>query len=246
MEHACAISAVKELYGQKPAWSEEDKETLLGIEQCIYDNIANIGTVNKVRYVDWLKSLKERVQPQSKQEWKQENTSDLTDFENAMMHIGDSFFGQHAGLDPNNTNAIKEQANLLLELIPSKEWSEKDNRLLNDAISLADECDDFELRDWLKSLKDRVQIQPMQEWSEENSIRLQRIIDFLWYNRKGDTDTIYQQEQDIEWLKSLRPQNRWKPSDEQMSLLEELVEDNNQRYFYTILRSLYQDLKKLK
>jgi hypothetical protein len=41
-------------------------------------------------------------------------------------------------------------------------------------------------------------------WSEEDSARLQRIIDFLWYNRKGDTDTIYQQEQDIDWLKSLK------------------------------------------
>ena len=41
-------------------------------------------------------------------------------------------------------------------------------------------------------------------WSEEDSVRLQRIIDFLWHNRKGDTDTIYQQEQDIDWLKSLK------------------------------------------
>jgi len=41
-------------------------------------------------------------------------------------------------------------------------------------------------------------------WSEDDSVRLQRIIDFLWYNRKGDTDTIYQQEQDIDWLKSLK------------------------------------------
>ena len=42
------------------------------------------------------------------------------------------------------------------------------------------------------------------KWSEEDSIRLQRIIDFLWKNRKGDTDTIFQQEQDIAWLKSLK------------------------------------------
>ena len=41
-------------------------------------------------------------------------------------------------------------------------------------------------------------------WSEEDSVRLERIIDVLWYNRKGDTDTIYQQEQDIDWLKSLK------------------------------------------
>ena len=34
-------------------------------------------------------------------------------------------------------------------------WSERDEELLNDAISLADECDDIELRDWLKSIKER-------------------------------------------------------------------------------------------
>lgn len=33
-------------------------------------------------------------------EEKQENTGDLTDFENAMMHIRGSFFGDNAGLDP--------------------------------------------------------------------------------------------------------------------------------------------------
>ena len=61
------------------------------------------------------------------------------------------------------------------------------------------------------------------EWSEEDSKRLQRIIDFLWYNRKGDTDTIYQQEQDIEWLKSLRPQNHWKPTNEQLIELRRVI-----------------------
>ena len=30
------------------------------------------------------------------------------------------------------------------------------------------------------------------------------IIDFLWKNRKGDTDGIYQQEQDIKWLRTLK------------------------------------------
>ena len=110
--------------------------------------------------IEWLKSLKDRVHPQSKREWKQENTSDLTDFENAMMHIGDSFFGQHAGLDPNNTNAIKEQANLLLELIPSKEWSEKDEEMFDYALNMIEwysgKIKNNKSRlvsDWLKSLK---------------------------------------------------------------------------------------------
>jgi len=39
------------------------------------------------------------------------------------------------------------------------------------------------------------------EWSEDDATRFQRIIDFLWYNRKGDTDTIYQ---DIDWLKTVK------------------------------------------
>ena len=39
-------------------WSEEDEKILHGIEQCVYDNVANIGTVNKVKYIDFLESLR--------------------------------------------------------------------------------------------------------------------------------------------------------------------------------------------
>jgi len=89
-------------------------------------------------------------------------------------------------------------------------WSEEDEvKLINiinffDSSSTAKLCPTRrnEAIAWLKSLKGRIQQNP--KWNEEDSIRLQRIIDFLWYNRKGDTDTIYQQEQDIEWLKSLK------------------------------------------
>ena len=86
------------------------------------------------------------------------------------------------------------------------------------------------------------------KWSEEDSKRLQRIIDFLWYNRKGDTDTIYQQEQDIDWLKSLRPQNHWKPSDEQMEALNAMILNGGLSYVNqnATLIELYNELKKLK
>ena len=68
------------------------------------------------------------------------------------------------------------------------------------------------------------------EWSEEDEKRIQRIYDFLWKNRKGDTDTIYQIEKDAEWLKSLRPQPKV-----ELTLLDEniieaavaFVEQNN-------------------
>lgn len=51
----------------------------------------------------------------------------------------------------------------------------------------------------------------------------------------------------IDWLKSLRPQNRWKPSDKQMQALSDA--GNSFRPFeegHKILWSLYNDLKKLK
>ena len=98
-----------------------------------------------------------------------------------MMHIGGSFFGENAGLDPNDTNAIKEQANLLLELVPKQEWSEEDGKMLNSAIYAC------------KYMVDNF----------ENSTK--------------------QYEDAITWLKSLRSQNRWKPSDEQMKMVDKII-----------------------
>ena len=84
------------------------------------------------------------------------------------------------------------------------------------------------------------------EWSEEDSVRLQRIIDFLWYNRKGDTDAIYQQEQDIDWLKSLKPQNTWKPTDLQLVCLSDAIERyNSEGYPADVLKTLLRQLKKI-
>ena len=46
-------------------------------------------------------------------------------------------------------------------------------------------------------------------------------------------------EEIINWLKSLKPQKRWKPSKEQMEELERITRGNS----YPYLSSLYQDLK---
>ena len=57
--------------------------------------------------------------------------------------------------------------------------------------------------------------------------------------------TIYQIEKDVDWLKSLRPQPHWKPSEEQMKALDMAIGQ-----VWTIqdkdrLLSLYRELKKL-
>ena len=240
-----------ELVEQKPAWSEEDErlcQCIIEDQEEALDKVRNdkyghseiISDLKEMYHerINFLKSLKERIQPQ-KQEWKQENTGDLTDFENAMMHIGDSFFGKHAGLNPNDTNAIKEQANLLLELVPKQEWSEEDEKRLKRAIHIfEDNLENFEntgindeidesLISWLKSLKERVQ--PMQEWSEEDRLHYMNVLEALEYVKgcKSDYDKIEAAKSDIAWLKSLRPQN-WTKEDREryISCLQRLSTGN--------------------
>lgn len=65
---------------------------------------------------------------------------------------------------------------------------------------------------WLNSIKDRVQ--PKQEWSKDDKKQLDRAIYMM--EQLGMTkswDDVYN------WLKSLKPQKHWKPSEEQMSML---------------------------
>lgn len=84
------------------------------------------------------------------------------------------------------------------------------------------------------------------EWSGEDFKRIDYICDFIWKNRKGDTDEIYQQEQDVKWLKSLKQRIGWKPSKEQIHAFEQVYEWYNNNFAPSeTLTSLYNDLKKL-
>ena len=108
--------------------------------------------------------------------------------------------------------AIKEQRDLLFEKMEEAgyEWDAEKKEL--------------KIIDWSKHIKYEPNSPSITEekpvnWSEEDKIRLDRICKTLWKNRKGDTDEIYQQEQDINWLKSLRFGKQWKPSKEQIIAL---------------------------
>ena len=94
-----------------------------------------------------------------------------------------------------------------------------------------------ELEKELKSLPERFNLQPKQEWSEEDELQMQGIIDLL----PGLTIRH-------NWLKSLKgrvqPQRQWKPTEEQLKFLQHYADQNN--YDGTILTSLLNDLKKLK
>lgn len=252
------LKSLKSQPGQ--GWSKDDEVKLKSVCALIRNTSLSGNEGIEEFTIDWIRSLKDRVQPQSGKEWKQENTGDLTDFENAMMHIGESFFGQHAGLDPNDTNAVKEQANHLLELVPKQEWSEDDEQYLlvcKNALSkyqVTDKWDSNIISQWLDnrlgSLKDRAFPQ-QQEWSEEEKGNVDIIISRLEvdieYWKSRSKRRIDEDKRVIDWLKSLRPQNTWKPSKEQMNAFEQVYDWYNNNFAPSeTLTSLYNDLKKLK
>lgn len=135
------------------------------------------------------------------------------------------------------------------------EWSEEDEEYLEYVIGMVewyiiarDEPKRRKVKEWLKSLKERVQPQPRQEWSEEDNHLFQIIIDILdKEEHKGHlshTDLIAC----VKKLKSLRPQSQWKPSTEQIKGIECAIK--TLRHQLNVgdkrLNSLYDDLKKLR
>ena len=125
-------------------------------------------------------------------------------------------------------------------------WSEEDEkRLTKVLVTLNDVYASKELLNWVVSLKGRVQ--PKQEWSEEEKESIELLVNYIssladvmpynitippYNNRKRM----------LNFLKSLKPQSHWKPSDEQMDMLKIAVSTSNS----IVLDSLYNDLKKLR
>jgi len=97
---------------------------------------------------------------------------------------------------------------------------------------------------WLQSLKDRVQPQPKQEWSEEDekiSNALYESIDFLSLKSFG-----FSEDEVCDWLKSLKAQTHWKPSEKQMKWLKDVIDTVPMTCRQQLpLESLYNDLKNL-
>lgn len=119
-----------------------------------------------------------------------------------------------------------------------QDWSEEDEKLYTSALwHIKNSCGnggkdsgEYEVYNWLKSIKDRVQPQPKQEWSQEDTKRIQRIHDFIWKNRKGDTDEIFQQEQDANWLMTFVPQPKQELTEEDKEVLNTIISDVTRTY----------------
>lgn len=104
------------------------------------------------------------------------------------------------------------------------------------------------LQGWYDALEKQNEQNPA--WSEEDEKMLDYALDMIeWYGGKNEDKSRLVSD----WLKSLRPQNRWKPSDEQMDALEHFVRSIGESGYASpydanlkLVHSLLNDLKKLK
>ena len=175
---------------QKPAWSEEDEVKINRIVACLENlNVADNDIL--LKDVDWLKSLKDRVQPQPNQEWSEEDE--------------------------------KIAKTIINEFEQSSEWYCANGLTKEDCIA------------WVNK-------QMHTKWSEEDKkkvnnlyVLLDQMVSFNMLSNKDATEFK-------DWLKSLRPQLQWKPSDEQMEALKHYVDTTMDGD----IDLLYQDLKELK
>ena len=100
----------------------------------------------------------------------------------------------------------------------------------------------------LESLKSRVK--QKQEWSEEDEQHIDSLLkrlDALCRNKFERTRFAISEDRD--WLKSLRPLKRWKPSDEHISLLQAIINEPNNAASEScqiVLKDILEQLKKLK
>ena len=145
-------------------------------------------------------------------------------------------------------------------------WSEEDERKFSDILALLRGGENYhyntpELFAWLKSLKDRVWSQSKQEWSEEDKKLWVHDDDIFLDAAKMIVEDSprrsyggVHKNQIIPWfyslrerLKTLRPQNTWKPSKEQMEALYDSIPQNVMEISKRemLLDSLYIDLRKL-
>ena len=138
-------------------------------------------------------------------------------------------------------------------------WSEEDENRLKVVITFVNSnpaqdpfYDKGCLKDWLKTLKDRVQPQPKSEWSEadeRNASYICAALDCYFRLREERNNTNGQEDLNKarNWLynklNSIKPQNIWKPSDGQMQAFKAAID---RLPHHEALHSLYIDLKKLK
>ena len=96
--------------------------------------------------------------------------------------------------------------------------------------------------EWDAEKKELKKVEQKPAWSEEDENRINRLIAYFEDKESftAEDDIVY-----ANWLKSLRPQKQWKPSEEQMATLEYYMHTLLATEHKEVLFGLYNDLKQL-
>ena len=234
---------------QKPTERSLEDDHIIGF---VYD------LLNEIEWKDkWAMSKEEclrrlnNYRPQKPAEWSKEDEENFKWF--------DKFFRAESVMAGGRD--IPQDKYLWFKSLrpqPKQEWSEEEKKMLARIIERGQsQIQMFETGllpehiNWLKSLPERFNLQPEQEWSEEDENALKYIHELIGF---GFTEKFFdaQTAADMrEWLnekfKSLRPQPHWKPSEEQMKVFDGLYHNYIlDQKDYEVLKSLYNDLNRLK
>ena len=248
-----------------PEYAEsEDERVRKGIIRCIKGNMPDNDSRKK--YLAWLEKQGEKKSV----EWSEEDNNMLSDIDACIADFPIFFEKMKInGKEVLNSDFIPKARKFLKSLKDrtcpklKQEWGEDDEEHLNSIIASvrtdmstyprSEEVKDLFISDisWLKSLKNRYVPQSKQEWNYNDERIIETIIQEI---EKIPSEKFIDNAKDrcLNWLryrtKSIKPQKRWNPSDEQMKELARAKDSCFDLSFETkrILNSLYKDLKKLK
>lgn len=245
----------------KESEDEKIRKEIIDFLQETIDNVGespNIWTMsNAKKWIAWLEKQGEK-KPADKIEQKGMNIveEDMTPFQKKVFCIIDTTIEEEQGL--------KQVCDELLslahdEIMQKSAWSEEDEKMFNSALwHVKNSCGnqgknsgEFEVYNWLKTIKDRVQLQNIAYYNPykevvESIAKMCKCYEHVDVGSLQDFyDNVKVKCKDSKEYDSLFPQTTWRPSDEQMEALESATENCAYSEYQDCLRELIEQLKEL-
>lgn len=217
--------------------------------------------ITRKECTDWLEKQKEQKHRKfkigDKVHWYDDNVNviTITGFRDD-AYLTDSAYGFILFCEEDNWEKVEQKP---------AEWSDEDEKMLKSIIedvTPVGECPDYptdeereyyyngqDKTNWLKDLPKRFNLQPKQEWSDEDEEVIKLIESATWDGEKltqGEAGVVRRWLKDLPNRFSLRP--HWKPSEEQMNRLASIITALRKDYcddMADFLASLYHYLEKL-
>lgn len=130
--------------------------------------------------------------------------------------------------------------------VPELKESEDDcirRAIISHFVSMTTSCTEEEIqrRKYIAWLEKQKSV----EWSEEDNNMITSITKYLNASTAGFPNDVEWAKKFIEWLKSLKPQNHWKPTKQQMEAIKHVAEQNRASEIGNILDNLLVEIKNM-